>query len=1318
MAQLAFGLGGAIIGGIFGGPLGASIGWAIGSAVGGLLFQPDGPTIEGPRLGDLTAPGGAEGTGIPIVRGTVRVPGRVIWSTDIVETRHEEEVEAEGGKGGPPSATQVTYTYSISFAVSLCEAPSGGITGVRRIWADSKLIYSVGDGADPATFTANTANGVIRCYSGSNVQLPDPLIAATVGESLAPAYRGTAYIVFDTLQLADFANHRPMIEAEVVVSGSPTSPTYSHTHPDSPTGDWKVVGVDLTRSKFLLSKSQYDAGAWIWRWDGGSSAPVEYAYLEDAAAAGGVTTVGHDPVNDQVCVFENNSPVAGGVTLKRFDGSTGAFIGSAVVVPTGIPPSGVSEDVRCSLEWVYDRVNGCFWSLGDGWGSGEPYLVSLFPSAGSSAIRTVQLLTMSPALSLGTSLGRATDNDGVVWLIVGNAIVKTGAVPEVHFMGGTSTYSAQKSFMWKARNEIWIARTTDLTLGWRVFDVATETFSDSVADVGFSWSDCTDYSIGHENAQGYAWFLGKTSGGGPYATLRDTNGVQVHSHNSTSIAGAFIRYVPGVCLTVQTDSTTKSFFEYSLAQNGVGLDALVEDLCDYVGLTSVTTTSLASDTVRGYVVSNPVPLRGAIEPLMGAFIFDAVEHDGTVAFVKRGGASAATFDEDDLGARPGDSGSEPPPLVTTTRALESELPAVAYLRFINQDLDYDVGVARARRLVSNAENVANIEFPIVFTSDEAHQVVDRIMRYAWLERERFEFAVGPKWRTLEPTDVVTLPDGRRVRITEIEYSPNGPVRCRGVSDDQGALTSYAVGNEGETGQGVTIEGAGPTVAVVLDIPLLVDGHNDEGLYLAACGEASGWPGGVIYYSRDNGATWQGAAPTYSAARIGSVISGQMRGRADHLWDNESRITVRLVQPDHTISTPASLETFYNGANAFAISSDGEAWEICQAYTVTANADGTYTLENFLRGRKGTEHNADAWEIGARLVFLEAGPIKRTTFPLAAIGTDSLWRAVGFRGSLLDAPIDDETFDAVSALPYAPVAIGGARQANGDFQLFATRRARRIHEWANSMDVPLDEPTEEYVLEIYDDGFSDLKRTVTGLAEMSYTYTTGMQSSDLGSPAEMLTRIGVRWYQVSSRVGRGIAGEALIPARDSFRFYAPDVASEFTFGGEQPYVQVSKSTATNKWAGTNFFANSGKWYWETLITGSPAATDVFFGISSLSPLSGGQNQAENRLWRGNQQYYYGGGAGRGDGNGPTDNIANGSVVGIAWDAFNGYVWISLDGDWNDNDPEGGTMYVFYHTPSIAWRPAFVTSSDNSSYTLQIRGAGQTQYPVPAGFAAIP
>lgn len=1303
MAQLAFGVGGAVIGSFFG-PLGTSIGFALGSALGAYLFRPDGPTFEGPRLSDLTVPGGAEGTGIPWVRGTMRVPCRVIWSTDIVETRHEEEVEAEGGKGGPPSATQVTYTYSISFAVSVCDAPATGITGIRRLWGDSKLMYSVADGADPATFTANTERGVIRAYNGAETQLPDPLIAAIVGADDAPAYRGTAHVVFDTLQLADFANHRPSIEAEVVVEGAPTSPVHTHAHPDTPR-DWNVVGIDSRRNKVLLMQQTWDAGDWVWRWSGGADAPVRHAQIPVGTPEFDATSLHLDVDSDTIVAFLDNQPVNDGFTMLRWDGATGAFLGREVLNPLGTPFSGAPENIRFLNGWGYDRVNKCFWTIGDGTGGGGgTYLVRAAPSAGAAAVQTV--VALDDTIPIGPNpLGFASDGDGVLWIACANALVRTGNSPEVFHYGGTGTYSPQKAFGWTARGEIWVPRSASTSLGWRVFNIAGETFSDSVGDLGFAWSTCADYQLGIENGLGYAWFVGKTSGGGPFATLRNTLGAQVHSHNNTTTSGIYLSYIPGVVIATQQDDNARSFFEYSLAQNGIALDALVTEISTLAGAASVGAGSLSSDTVRGFQMARPMPARGALEPLMGAFSFDAAEHDGELTYVKRGGAVAATLTAEDL-VTP----------VTVNRMLESELPATIYLLFANQDLDYNVGVARARRQVTEAKNVIQVDFPIAFNSGEAHQAVDRIMRYAWLERERFELALAPKWRRLEPTDVVTLPDGQRVRLTRVEYSSNGPVKCQAVSDDDGALTSYAVGNPGETGTGVTIDAAGPSVGVVLDLPLLVDHHNDEALYVAACGERAGWSGAIIYYSRDNAVTWQGAAPTFTGARIGAVVGGRMLGRADSMWDHASEITVRLIQPGQTIANPGSLESFYLGANAFAISDDGEDWEICQAYTVTGNADGTYTLRNFLRGRKGTEHLAGAWSIGARLVFLEEGPIKRVAFPLAAIGTESLWRAVGFGGTISDAAEDVEVFDAVSAQPYAPVAIGGAKQAaSGDFQLFATRRARKLHEWANSTDVPLDEPSELYQLEIFDDGFSALKRTVTGLSELAYTYTAAMQTADFGGSA---SRIGVRWRQVSARVGPGIAGEALIPARDSFRFYAPDVAAEWTLTGEQPYVQASKATATNKWIGTNFFIGGGKWYWETVITGSPVAADVFFGISQLAtPLSGSQNTSDHRLWRGNKQYFSGG-VGRGDGNGPSSNVAAGDVIGLAWDALNGKLWISLNGDWGDNDPEGGTMEIFFHTASAAWRPVFVSSSDNSSYTLTIRGLGRTQFPVPDGFVAIP
>jgi hypothetical protein len=55
----------------------------------------------------------------------------------------------------------------------------------------------------------------MRFYSGSEDQPVDPLIASAEGIGATPAYRGLAYVVFEDLQLAAFANHIPSLTFEV-----------------------------------------------------------------------------------------------------------------------------------------------------------------------------------------------------------------------------------------------------------------------------------------------------------------------------------------------------------------------------------------------------------------------------------------------------------------------------------------------------------------------------------------------------------------------------------------------------------------------------------------------------------------------------------------------------------------------------------------------------------------------------------------------------------------------------------------------------------------------------------------------------------------------------------------------------------------------------------------------------------------------------------------------------------------------------------------------------------------------------------------------
>ncbi len=123
------------------------------------------------------------------VFGRARVTGQMIWAARFLE-RHNK---SGGGKGGPKT---VDYAYSLSFAVAICEGP---IDGIGRVWADGRLMDQTGL--------------AMRVYRGTMDQTPDPLIEAVEGE--APAYRGTAYVVFEDLALAAFGDRAPQLSFEV-----------------------------------------------------------------------------------------------------------------------------------------------------------------------------------------------------------------------------------------------------------------------------------------------------------------------------------------------------------------------------------------------------------------------------------------------------------------------------------------------------------------------------------------------------------------------------------------------------------------------------------------------------------------------------------------------------------------------------------------------------------------------------------------------------------------------------------------------------------------------------------------------------------------------------------------------------------------------------------------------------------------------------------------------------------------------------------------------------------------------------------------------
>jgi hypothetical protein len=151
--------------------------------------------------------GASEGAAIAQLYGRMRIAGQVIWATDFVETT----TVSGGGKGGPSKPKTKDYSYTVSLAIALCE---GEISRVGRVWAD---------GVEIARDDLN-----MRIYAGARDQLPDPKMEA----GKVPAYRGTAYVVFEDLDLGQFGNRVPQFSFEVMRPGQTDGDTDTAVHAD------------------------------------------------------------------------------------------------------------------------------------------------------------------------------------------------------------------------------------------------------------------------------------------------------------------------------------------------------------------------------------------------------------------------------------------------------------------------------------------------------------------------------------------------------------------------------------------------------------------------------------------------------------------------------------------------------------------------------------------------------------------------------------------------------------------------------------------------------------------------------------------------------------------------------------------------------------------------------------------------------------------------------------------------------------------------------------------------------------------------------
>ena len=539
------------------------------------------------------------------------------------------------------------------------------------------------------------------------------------------------------------------------------------------------------------------------------------------------------------------------------------------------------------------------------------------------------------------------------------------------------------------------------------------------------------------------------------------------------------------------------------------LGALVAERCARVGFTEVDVTGLFGIVV-GYVRDRPMSPRAEIEMLMQAFAFDATESEGVIRFVARGRPSVATVEPEDCVAP--DQGDA----VTLTRAQETALPDVVSVTFIDGNNDYQSGSISASRLAGWSDRKRDASFALVMDDVQAQGIADRALAETWIARETAKLGVPPALVALDPGDVIDLVVGGRPRSFRLTRINDGGLRNMEAQRAEAAV--YAPPLPGIAPPAVTVPPVlGAAVLRIMDLPILIDTDVPWSPYAGACASPFA---GILVLDSATGSSFAVDTTLPVRATMGETLNAFPAGPTAY-WDDVNILSVKLYAGELTSRTEA--EILAGGANALAIGTPDGDWEIVQFCNANLTAPSTYNVTKLLRGRMGTEHGMRAPLATAAPVVLIDGAIAQLQTMLSERGIARFYRWGPPGLDATDPAWQQTTFTAraVGLMPWSPVHIGGTRNGSGDLSVTWVRRTRLGGGWADGVDVPLNEESERYEIDVVNG--STVARTLSSTMP-SATYTAAQQTTDFGAPQSSVL---VKVYQLSATVGRGWPATATI-----------------------------------------------------------------------------------------------------------------------------------------------------------------------------------------------
>jgi hypothetical protein len=1114
IGQAVFGAVGLVAGFAVGSPM---MGLSIGLMIGGLLFPPTAEDDSAkPTPGTLQVQTSTYGLTIPVVYGTRRIAGNLIWYGDFTPVEHVEQSQQGGkGGGGGSSQTNTWYTYTCGFAVGLCM----GTAQVLRIWQGSTLIYGTG-------VAAGAYSGTITIYDGTQTT-PDPYITQFVTRS--PVYKGLCYVVFQDF---DLGQNTSLPNFTMEICNSDTAPVLQYVsqftnagiHSGSVDGQ-ENVATDGTYIYVVRNNNpDYATTDAIYKIDPTTMALVG-APLQLANASGIYYDNGYLYCTGKIHYIDAQW------RWLKIDPSNMTIVSYSADIYTLIGSASLNF-----YKWIVkdDIIYACIYHTGSAvvimhtistltWTQGASYY---FPSGiticfGVFAYGDYLYVSMSSGATYLT-IARMYQLDLVSMTLVG-------------YVNYNRAYNSSiGSPMFVSDNLLWVGGTSNSVNRFVLDPVTWYDVNTVVVNAGMPLSQMADIDTV------YTSVLWQNSSNSQIYLIKKSTMAEVTSYSLTNwyplgliTLNGYVYYFTfhseiGYTKSLRVDRIRAQQVQTDCLPTFISKDILLNTFYGE-GLSASLYDNTAAATTDDYCITNDLLVSMVFDRQVS--VLDALQqvlqhHNGYIKYangiisheqLKVETAVTATISNYSVAGIIQPEGRDTYPIYMTKKGGRDYTNKLV-INYTNRASDYVVGTVIADDMVDinnygTLENAVNLNG--FCTYERAYKMGYLLLEKSLLSPEAIKFKLGPSQLPLQPGDVIQVTDvnmdisNYKVRISTISESDGYVVDVEGLQEYDSLYSTVSLDATINVPDGLPdlYEAAlNTTHLMAVEIPPCYVGEDIRvGVSFSKPNQLS-WCGASLYEANNSGGPYT-LKKTTSYSGVGGIVN------AVGITTTDTRYIDITLDTDFTLESALDFDSFM------------------QKNTENLMVVRTSTGDKFLRFQNVALLSANKWRLSGLLYDTIEFPVLNTYGSVAALNVVSMYKnlpfntkfdmsdthkpayfkipSFNFRGVEQDLSIASATSVTVTDKAMTPLApdnilinniIGldsnySANVSSGDVSITWSSKNRfndGVYNYTRSDSVQDDYDFVTFILEVYKSGA--VIRTVTQTAK-TFRYTSAMQATD-------------------------------------------------------------------------------------------------------------------------------------------------------------------------------------------------------------------------------